>query len=72
MSVVDRALSAIKEVMLLSEQMKDLRGDVAALGGDVVGLVDDIRDLDRRVARLEGATQAMQMIAMRQAQLPPE
>jgi hypothetical protein len=71
-SVVERTLTAIKEVMLLREQMKDLRGDVTALSGDVAGLVNDIRDLDRRVARLEGATQAMQMIAMRQARLPPE
>ena len=72
MSVLDRALSAIKDVMLLREQMKDLRGEVGALGGDMAGLVGDIRDLDRRVSRLEGAADTMRIIAMRQPQLPSE
>ena len=72
MTVLDRALSAIKDVMLLREQMKELRGDVGALAGDVTGLVGDIRDLDRRLSRLEGATETIRMLAMRQAKLPPE
>jgi hypothetical protein len=72
MSAFDRVLSAIRDVLLLREQMKDMRGDLAALGGDMVGLSVDIRDLDRRVARLEGATDTMRMIGMRQPQLPPE
>jgi hypothetical protein len=72
MSVLDRALTAIKDVMLLREQMKELRGDVAALTGDFAGLVDDLRDLDRRVARLEGATETMRLLAARSPRLPPE
>ena len=71
MSVLDRVLTAVKDVVLLREQMKELRGDVTALGGDIKGLVDDIRDLDRRVARLEGATETMRVVTARQAQLPP-
>ena len=55
MSVVDRALSAIKDVLLLREQMTDLRDDMRGMNGDISGLVGDIRDLDRRVARLEGS-----------------
>lgn len=65
-------MSAIKDVMLPREQMKALRGDVGALGGDATGLVGDIRELDRRVSRLEGAAETMRLLAERQAKLPPE
>ena len=72
MSVIDRALSAFRDVMLLREQMKDLRGDVAGLSGDVAGLVGDIRDLEQRVARLEGVSDTMRLLAARPARLPEE
>lgn len=70
MSVLDRTLSAVKDVLLLRDQMKDLREDVQALAGDVAGLVGDIRQLDRRVSRLEGSEQMLRALASRNPQLP--
>jgi len=69
-SVLDRALTAVRDVILLREQMKDLRDDVAGLGSDVTGLVSDIRELEQRVARLEGVSDTMRLLAARPARLP--
>jgi len=70
MSVLDRALTAIKDVILLREEVKDLRGDVAGLSADMAGLVGDIRDLEQRVARLEGVSDTMRLLAARPPRLP--
>lgn len=47
MSAFDRVLEGIKQVLLVSEDIKRLSEGVKELSGEV-------RDLDRRVARIEG------------------
>jgi hypothetical protein len=72
-SIVERSLSAIKDVLLLREQMKDLREDVTGLSRNVTALANDVRDIDRRVARLEGSERALLALVPRQPpQLPDE
>lgn len=47
MSGFDRILEGIKAVLLATEEIKRLSGSVQALSSEV-------RDIDRRVSRLEG------------------
>ena len=47
MGAFDRVLAVIKQALLLTEDIRRLSDGVKALGAEV-------RDLDRRVARLEG------------------
>jgi hypothetical protein len=47
MAAFERVLEGIKQVLLVAEDIKRLSEGVKALGGEV-------RDIDRRVARLEG------------------
>lgn len=47
MSGFDRVLEGIKAVLLATEEIKRLSANVQALSGEV-------RDIDRRVSRLEG------------------
>lgn len=47
MSAFDRVLEGIKQVLLVSEDIKRLSEGVKELSGE-------LRDLDRRVARIEG------------------
>jgi hypothetical protein len=70
MSVLDRALTAIKDVILLREQMTQMRSDFATLSGNVASLVGDIRSIEQRLARLEGANDTMRVISGSQARLP--
>ena len=72
MSVFDRSLSAIKDVLLLREQMKDLREDVATLSRNVSSLANEMRDIDRRVARLEGSERALLALVPRSVPKLPE
>lgn len=70
MSVLDRALTAIKDVILLREQMTQMRADFATLSSNVSGLVGDIRSIEQRLSRLEGASDAMRVISAQPARLP--
>ncbi len=72
MSVIERALSAVKQVMLIEKAIGDLRGDVTGLSSDVAALARDMRDLEQRVARIEGAHEAFRALAVRQPRLPEE
>lgn len=72
MSVLDRALSAIKEVLLLRDQFGQMRGQLDRVGGNMAGMLSDIRDLEQRVARLEGVEKAIFALAARQPRLPEE
>jgi len=47
MAAFERVLEGIKQVLLATEDIKRLSENVKALGAEV-------RDIDRRVARLEG------------------
>ncbi len=47
MAAFERVLEGIKQVLLATEEIKRLSENVRALGSEV-------RDIDRRVARLEG------------------
>jgi hypothetical protein len=47
MAAFERVLEGIKQVLLVTEEIKRLSENVKALGTEV-------RDIDRRVARLEG------------------
>jgi hypothetical protein len=47
MAAFDRVLDGIKQVLLMTEEIKRLSGNVTALG-------IEMRDIDRRVSRLEG------------------
>jgi len=47
MTAFDRVLDGLKQVLLMTEEIKRLSGNVTALGVDV-------RDIDRRLSRLEG------------------
>jgi hypothetical protein len=47
MGAVERVLAGIKQVLLVTEEIKRLSESVKALAGEV-------RDIDRRVSRLEG------------------
>jgi methyl-accepting chemotaxis protein len=70
MSVLERALSAIKEVLLLRDQFKQMREEVNRMGGNMSDMLDDIRDLEQRVARLEGVEKTILALASRVPRLP--
>lgn len=72
MSVIERALSAVKQVMLIERDIGDLRDDVTGLSSDVATLARDMRDLEQRVARIEGAHETFRALAIRQPRLPED
>lgn len=72
MSVLDKSVSAIKDVLLLRDQFKQMREEVNRMGGNMAGMLDDIRDLEQRVARLEGFEQTLLALATRAPLLPKE
>lgn len=72
MSVLERSLSAIKEVLLLRDQFKQMREEVNRVGGNIGDMLDDIRDLEQRVARLEGVEKTIMALVSRTPQLPGE
>lgn len=51
MAAFERVLEGIKQILFVAEDIKRLSESVKSLGGEV-------RDIDRRVARLEGAMAA--------------
>lgn len=51
MSAFERVLEGVKQVLLVAEDIKRLSENVKALGTEV-------RDLDRRLARIEGMVEA--------------
>lgn len=71
MSVLDRALGAIKDVLLLRDQFKQMREELGRMSGNLSGMLSDIRDLEQRVARLEGVEKTLLAIASRPPR-PPE
>ena len=54
MSLVDRALTAVKDIIMFREELAHTRAEIVALAKGVEGLVEDIRQLEQRLARLEG------------------
>jgi methyl-accepting chemotaxis protein len=72
MSVLERSLSAIKEVLLLRDQFKQMREEVNRMGGNIGDMLDDIRDLEQRVARLEGVEKTIMALVSRTPRLPGE
>ncbi len=72
MSILDKSLSAIKDVLLLRDQFKQMRDELNRMGGNMAGMLDDIRDLEQRVARLEGVEKTMLAIVSRVPRLPEE
>ena len=72
MSVLERAISAIKDVLLLRDQFKQMREEVNRMGGNMNAMLDDIRDLEQRMARLEGFVQGAAAAGGRQPQLPKD
>lgn len=72
MSVFDRSLSAIKEVLLLRDQFKQMREELGRMSSNLSGMLNDMRELEQRVARLEGVEKAMLAIVSRSPRLPGE
>ena len=72
MSVLDRAISAIKDVLLLRDQFKQMREEVNRMGGNMNAMLDDIRDLEQRTARLEGFIQGAAAAGQRKPRLPKD
>ena len=72
MSVLERAISAIKDVLLLRDQFKQMREEVNRMGGNMNAMLDDIRDLEQRMARLEGFVQGAAAAGGRQPKLPKD
>ena len=55
MSIFDRTFSAIKDVLLLRDQFTDMREQTKLMQSNMGGMLNNIRDLEQRVARLEGS-----------------
>ena len=72
MSVLDRSLSAIKDVLLLRDQFKAMREELGRMGGNMAAMLGDIRELEQRVARLEGVEKTLLALASRAPRLPKE
>ena len=72
MSVLERAITAIKDVLLLRDQFKQMREEVNRMGGNMNAMLDDIRDLEQRMARLEGFVQGAAAAGGRQPKLPKD
>ena len=70
MSVLEKSLSAIKEVLLLRDQFKQMREEISRMNGNMGHMLDDIRDLEQRVSRLEGVEKTMLAIVSRIPRLP--
>jgi methyl-accepting chemotaxis protein len=72
MSVLEKALSTIKEVLLLRDQFKQMREEINRMNGNMGNMLDDIRDLEQRVARLEGVEKTILALAARVQRLPEQ
>jgi len=72
MSVLDRSMSAIKDVLLLRDQFKAMREELGRMGGNMGAMLGDIRELEQRVARLEGVEKTLLALASRTPRLPKE
>jgi methyl-accepting chemotaxis protein len=72
MSVIEKALSTIKEVLLLRDQFKQMREEINRMNGNMGNMLDDIRDLEQRVARLEGVEKTILALAARVQRLPEQ
>jgi methyl-accepting chemotaxis protein len=72
MSVLEKALSTIKEVLLLRDQFKQMREEINRMNGNMGGMLDDVRELEQRVARLEGVEKTILALASRVQRLPDQ
>ena len=72
MSGFERTLAAIKDVLLLRDQFKQMREELGRMGGNLSGMLHDIRDLEQRVARLEGVEKTILAIASGRPSLPDQ
>jgi methyl-accepting chemotaxis protein len=72
MSVLEKALSTIKEVLLLRDQFKQMREEINRMNGNMSDMLDDVRDLEQRISRLEGVEKTMLAIVSRIPRLPEE
>jgi methyl-accepting chemotaxis protein len=71
-SVLEKALSTIKEVLLLRDQFKQMREEINRMNGNMSDMLDDVRDLEQRISRLEGVEKTMLAIVSRIPRLPEE
>jgi TolA-binding protein len=71
-SVLERAITAIKDVLLLRDQFRQMREEVNRMGGNMNAMLDDIRDLEQRMARLEGFVQGAAAAGTRRPKLPKD
>jgi methyl-accepting chemotaxis protein len=72
MSVLEKALSTIKEVLLLRDQFKQMREEINRMNGNMGGMLDDVRELEQRVARLEGVEKTILALASRVQRSPDQ
>ena len=70
MSVFERAIGTLKDVLLLREQLAQMRVEMARMGDNVGSLIGDIRALEQRLARVEGFIEGAAATAGRQPRLP--
>ena len=70
MSVFERAIGTLKDVLLLREQLAQMRVEMARMGDNVGSLIGDIRALEQRLARVEGFIEGASVSAGRQPRLP--
>jgi methyl-accepting chemotaxis protein len=71
-SVLEKALSTIKEVLLLRDQFKQMREEINRMNGNMSDMLDDVRDLEQRISRLEGVEKTMLAIVSRIPRLSEE
>ena len=53
MSATEKAIGAVKNVLLLRETLERIQKDLGEVQGDVSTLARDVVDIDKRVVRLE-------------------
>jgi hypothetical protein len=74
MSAIKDILSGVREVLLLSGDLRWVADEVKGLSGDVRALdrrlSDDIKDLDRRLTRFETYAEIVKSQAGRPKRLP--
>ena len=72
MSILERAVSAIKDVLLLRDQFKQQREEQQRMQTNMTMMLGNIRDIEQRMARLEGFIQGAAAAGAQQPKLPKE
>lgn len=69
MSVVGDTMKALRNVLLLQEDVRQLKDMAASQGGRMAALAEAHADLRDRVSRLEGLIEGVAMAARRQPRI---